>query len=143
MTRRAGQPEHSDLTILGGSARTRYPGAPEQARLETFANCHSDRDYWITFECPEFTSLCPVTRQPDFGRIVIRYIADQRCLESKALKLYLFSFRNHHVFHEETVNRILDDLVAACSPREMEVEGEFNPRGGIAIKVICRYRRGQ
>ncbi len=131
--------DYSDLTLLGGTG-TEYPESPEEARLETFTNRHPDRDYWITFECPEFTSLCPITNQPDFGEITIRYIADQQCLESKALKLYLFAFRNYHAFHEETVNRILDDLAAASKPRRMTVEGSFNPRGGIAIKVRSSYR---
>ncbi len=129
----------ADLTLLG-SGETKYPETPEDARLETFANRYSDRDYWITFECPEFTALCPITNQPDFGEITIRYVADQKCLESKSLKLYLFSFRNCHAFHEETVNRILDDLAAACAPRRMTVEGNFNPRGGIGIKVRSSYR---
>lgn len=137
MDEAAGGRQVRDLTILGTT--TEYPDCPERARLETFANRHPDRDYWIVFECPEFTSLCPVTNQPDFGRITIRYIANRLCLESKALKLYLFSFRNHNVFHEEAVNRILDDLVAACRPRKMMVEGDFNPRGGISIKVRCRH----
>ncbi len=131
----------SGLTILGQVA-TEYPASPSEARLETFDNCHPHRDYWITFDCPEFTSLCPVTKQPDFGRLVIRYLPDAKCVESKSLKLYLFSFRNHHAFHEEVVNLILDDLVAACRPRQMIVEGDFNPRGGISIKVRCEYPAG-
>lgn len=130
--------QYSDLTLLTGG-ETIYPVSPDQARLEIFANRYSNRDYWITFDCPEFTSLCPVTRQPDFGCIVIRYIANKRCLESKSLKLYLFSFRNYNTFHEEAVNRILDDLVAACEPRRMEVDGHFNPRGGISLKVSCSH----
>ncbi len=129
----------NDLTLLGNT-ETDYPQSPDQASLETFVNRYSDRDYWITFECPEFTSLCPVTKQPDFGKIFIRYIADQRCLESKSLKLYLFAFRNHQTFHEEVVNRIIDDLVAVCAPRQMTVDGDFNPRGGISIKISCTYR---
>jgi 7-cyano-7-deazaguanine reductase len=130
--------EYEDLTILRAGERD-YPKSPDEARLETFENRHPDRDYWITLDCPEFTSLCPVTNQPDFGRIIIRYVPDKRCVESKSLKLYLFSFRNHNTFHEEAVNRILDDIVAACSPRRAEVEGNFNPRGGIGISVKASH----
>ena len=124
----------ADLTLLG-SAETRYPESPEEAKLEVFENRYAARDYWITFRCPEFTSRCPVTHQPDFGTIKIRYVPDRSCIESKSLKLYLFSFRNHNTFHEEAVNRILDDVVTACRPRQACVEGHFNPRGGIAIDV--------
>ena len=101
------------------------------------SNAYPGRDYEILFDCPEFTSLCPVTGQPDFGHIRVRYIADKRCIESKSLKLYLYSFRNHHTFHEEAVNRILSDLVKACKPRWMEVCGEFRPRGGIALTITA------
>ena len=130
----------ADLTLLRQGA-TRYPEHPDEARLETFANRYSERDYWITFNCPEFTTCCPVTGQPDFGRITIRYIPDQRCVESKSLKLYLFSFRRLSTFHEEAVNRILDDFATACQPREIIVEGVFNPRGGISISVEARAER--
>jgi 7-cyano-7-deazaguanine reductase len=123
-----------DLTLLG-SKQTDYPASPSEARLETFANSHPERDYWITFDCPEFTSICPITGQPDFGHLTIRYIADQRCIESKALKLYLFSYRNHGAFHEAVVNQVLDDIVAVCAPRQAKVSGVFRPRGGIAITV--------
>ncbi|MBL7077987.1 MAG: NADPH-dependent 7-cyano-7-deazaguanine reductase QueF [Kiritimatiellae bacterium] len=123
-----------DLTLLGANETT-YPTSPSEARMETFANTHPERDYWITFDCPEFTSICPITGQPDFGHITIRYIADRHCIESKALKLYLFSYRNHGAFHEAVVNRILDDIVAACAPRQATVTGVFRPRGGIAITV--------
>ncbi|OPZ31771.1 MAG: NADPH-dependent 7-cyano-7-deazaguanine reductase [Lentisphaerae bacterium ADurb.BinA184] len=129
-----------NLTLLRRS-RTPYPETPDEARLETFANRYRDRDFWVTFDCPEFTSRCPVTNQPDFGRLRIRYIPDCECVESKSLKLYLFAFRNHPTFHEEVVNRVMDDLIAACAPREIVVEGEFNPRGGISISVACHYRR--
>jgi len=128
-----------DLTLLG-RGETRYPETPDEARLETFPNRYPDRDYWITFVCPEFTSRCPVTHQPDFGTITIKYIPDQRCIESKSLKLYLFAFRNHPTFHEEATNRILDDLVRACQPRQAIVFGDYNPRGGISIKVEATYR---
>lgn len=126
------------LTILRDS-ETEYPSSPDEAKLESFENRYSDRDYWVTFECPEFTSLCPVTNQPDFGHVTISYIPAARCIESKSLKLYLFSFRGCHTFHEEAVNRILDDVVAACEPKEAHVEGEFSPRGGISIEVRADY----
>jgi len=130
--------EHEDLTILRAGERS-YPAGPDEAKLETFENRHPERDYWITLDCPEFTSLCPVTNQPDFGRITIRYVPDRRCVESKSLKLYIFSFRSHHTFHEEAVNRILDDIVKVCAPRKAVVEGVFNPRGGISITVTAEH----
>ena len=126
------------VTLLKKS-RTVFPDRPEKARLEAFENSHPDRDYWIMFDCPEFTAICPVTGQPDFGHIIIRYTPDRWCIESKALKLYLFSFRSCGIFHEAAVNRILDDLVKAIKPRRMEVRGEFRPRGGIAITVDASY----
>ena len=125
---------HPTLTLLSRS-HTEYPDTPDKARLESFVNAYPARDYEILFDCPEFTSLCPVTGQPDFGHIRIRYIADKLCIESKSLKLYLFSFRNHPSFHEEVVNTVLDAVVAACAPRRAEVVGKFRPRGGIAINV--------
>ena len=127
-----------DLTLLKRS-NTAYPDSPDAAKLESFANAHKQRDYWITFDCPEFTSQCPVTNQPDFGQILIEYIPNQLCLESKSLKLYLFSFRNYGIFHEEVVNRVLDDLVKAIEPRKARVTGKFNPRGGISITVVAEY----
>ena len=126
------------LTLLG-SGTTHYPESPQEAILETFPNRYPDRDYCITFECPEFTARCPVTDQPDFGTIRIQYVADRKCIESKSLKLYLFAYRNHNTFHEDAVNRILDDLVEACNPRRMTVEGNFNPRGGISISVSAEH----
>lgn len=128
--------KHEGLTLLNRNHKE-YPVSPEKAKLEFFENAYRNRDYVIEFDCPEFTSLCPVTGQPDFGHIRIRYIADQRCVESKSLKLYLFSFRNDNTFHEEAVNRILTDLVKILSPRWMRVEGVFRPRGGIAISVAA------
>lgn len=130
--------KYPGLTMLKTSA-TVVPTSPDDARLETFANTHPDRDYTVQFECPEFTSLCPITGQPDFGEIIIEYVPDKRCIESKSLKLYLFAFRNHGAFHEEVVNRILEDVVQACRPREAVVTGEFNPRGGIALSVTASY----
>ena len=127
---------HPTLTLLSRS-HTEYPDTPDKAKLETFVNAYPQRDYESLFDCPEFTSLCPVTGQPDFGHIRIRYIADKLCIESKSLKLYLYSFRNHHTFHEEAVNRILTDLVKACKPRWMEVNGEFRPRGGISLTITA------
>lgn len=138
---RSGRPAYSRLTLLKRS-RTRIPPSPAQARLETFRNAYPQRDYWIHFECPEFTALCPVTGQPDFGIIAIDYIPDRVCLESKSLKLYLASFRNTGAFHETAVNRIMDDLMAACRPRRLRVTGRFNPRGGIAITVTAEHPAG-
>ena len=130
--------KENKLTILGKS-KIKYPVSPDKAKLETFENKYPHRNYWISFDCPEFTSICPVTGQPDFGIITIRYIADKKCIESKSLKLYLFSFRNFATFHEEAVNRILDDIVRACNPRKASVSGEFLPRGGISINVEASY----
>jgi len=130
--------KYEELTILRES-ESKYPESPDEAKLETFENSYGDRDYWITFECPEFTSRCPITNQPDFGQINIRYMPDKRCIESKSLKLYLFSYRNYRTFHEEVVNKILDDIVSVCQPRRVMVSGDFNPRGGISIKVEAEY----
>ena len=126
------------LTLLK-SGYTNYPTAPGETQLETFDNLYSDRDYVIEFDCPEYTSLCPVTGQPDFGHIIVRYIPDKLCIESKSLKLFLFSFRNCNTFHEEAANHILDALVKACAPRKAEVIGKFRPRGGIAINVKATF----
>ncbi|MCX6984333.1 MAG: preQ(1) synthase [Lentisphaerae bacterium] len=124
----------SKLTLLK-SSKTSFPDSPEKASLEVFENLYSGRNYEITFDCPEFTSLCPVTGQPDFGAISIRYVPDRLCIESKSLKLFLFSFRNFNTFHEEAVNIIADKISGVCSPRWLEVSGKFHPRGGIAINV--------
>lgn len=107
--------------------------------LETFPNAYPARDYEIEIRCPEFTSVCPITGQPDFGTILIRYVPDQLCVELKSLKLYLFSFRNRGIFYESVINAILDDLVAACAPRSMTVVGEFTPRGGISSRITCAH----
>ena len=136
----AKQSAYPTLTLLRRSRQV-YPESPDEAMLEVFENRYARRDYWITFDCPEFTSLCPVTDQPDFGHVVIRYIPDRLCVESKSLKLYLFAYRNHPSFHEEAVNRILDDFVKACRPREATVEGRFNARGGISISVSATHRK--
>ena len=130
--------DYSGLTLLKKNHKD-YPDSPEKAKIETFRNAFPKRDYIITFDCPEFTSLCPITGQPDFGHITINYIAKEKCIESKALKLYLFSYRNHNTFHEVAVNTILDDLVAACKPKWMQVIGDFMPRGGLAIHVTAEH----
>ncbi len=110
--------------------------------LQVFPNPKPERDYEIRMECPEFTCLCPMTGQPDFATIRIRYIPDQYCLELKSLKLYLWSYRNEGIFHEAVVNKILDDLVEALKPREITVEGDFYVRGGIKTVVEASYRKG-
>ncbi len=107
--------------------------------LETFPNPNPDRDYEISFECPEFTCLCPRTGQPDFATLRIRYVPDKRCVELKSLKLYLWSFRDEGHFHEAVTNRILDDLVKATRPRRMTVVGDFYVRGGIHTVVTVAY----
>ncbi|MFW6133518.1 MAG: preQ(1) synthase [Planctomycetota bacterium] len=107
--------------------------------LEIFDNPHPQRDYVIRHVAPEFTSVCPRTRQPDFGTIEIEYVADALCVELKSLKLYLQGYRNEGVFYEDVVNRILDDLVAACRPRRMTVTGRFTPRGGMHSVVKAEY----
>ncbi|MDR1645076.1 MAG: preQ(1) synthase [Tannerellaceae bacterium] len=129
----------NELHLLGKKTEYRQTYAPEV--LETFANKHTERDYWVHFDCPEFTSLCPVTGQPDFATIYIDYLPDVRMVESKSLKLYLFSFRNHGAFHEECVNMIMKDLIALMDPRYIEVTGRFSPRGGISIYPYCNYGR--
>jgi len=127
----------SGLTLLGHPAK--FPEEPSVAILETFPNRNAQRDYLITFECMEFTSMCPVTGQPDFAKLRIEYVADKLCIETKSLKFYLASFRNTRSFNEAIVNRVLDDLVAACQPRYALVHGEFSPRGGIAVTVAAEF----
>jgi len=115
------------------------------ARLETFPNRHSGRDYLVEHTCPEFTSVCPKTGQPDFGTIRVTYVPDRRCVELKSLKLYLQAFRSQGIFYEDVINVILDHLVAAVKPRRMTVEGDFRVRGGISTLVTATYeaaRRG-
>ena len=128
----------STLVTLGQGA-TAYPRTVTPGLLETFPNAFPGRRYVVTFASEEFTSLCPKTGQPDFGRITIRYVPDATCIESKSLKLYLFSYRDEGTFMETLTNRILDDLVAACQPLEMEVTGDFAARGGITIAVTASY----
>lgn len=126
-----------------GNQRTAYPTDYTPSLLETFENQHPDHDYLVTLNCPEFTTLCPKTGQPDFARIVINYIPDRLMVESKSLKLYLFSFRNHGDFHEDCVNIILHDLVQLMQPRYIEVIGLFTPRGGISIHPFANYADAQ
>jgi 7-cyano-7-deazaguanine reductase len=111
----------------------------EMARLETFNNRHPGRDYQVQHTCPEFTSVCPKTGQPDFGTIRITYVPDRRCVELKSLKLYLQAYRSKGIFYEDVINVILDDLVAAIQPRRLTVEGEFRARGGISSVVTAGY----
>ena len=108
-------------------------------KLETFPNPHPDRDYEVEFDCPEFTCLCPLTGQPDFARFKISYIPGDACVELKSLKLYLWSYRDEGAFHEKVTNQVLDDLVAACRPRYMEIRGEWFVRGGITTWVTTSY----
>ena len=127
------------LHALGNKTKYSTDYAPEV--LETFENKHRGNDYWVRFNCPEFTSLCPITGQPDFAEIRIEYIPDVKMVESKSLKLYLFSFRNHGDFHEDCVNIIMKDLVKLMEPKYIEVEGLFTPRGGISIYPYANYGR--
>ena len=120
----------NDLTLLGNQ-HTNYAFQYAPEVLEAVDNLHANRDYFVKFNCPEFTSLCPITQQPDFATMYISYIPDKKIVESKSLKLYLFSFRNHGDFHEDCVNFIMDDLIKLLNPRYIEVWGKFTPRGGI------------
>lgn len=115
--------------------------APSRSIFETFDNPFPNRDYEIETICPEFTSLCPKTGQPDFGTLTITYIPDRLCYELKSLKLYLQAFRNHGAFYEHVTNAILDDLVAVTQPRWMKIVGAFTPRGGIRTNVTVEYRK--
>lgn len=124
-----------------GAAGTKYPTDYAPEVLETFPNKHPDNDYFVKFNCPEFTSLCPKTGQPDFATVYISYVPGERMVESKSLKLYLFSFRNHGDFHEDCMNIIMKDLIALMNPKYIEVWGKFTPRGGISIDPYCNYGR--
>lgn len=131
-----------DLTLLGNQ-RVKYPDNYAPEILETFDNKHPENDYFVKFNCPEFTSLCPITGQPDFANIIISYVPNIKMVESKSLKLYLFSFRNHGDFHEDCVNIIMKDLIRLMDPKYIEVWGKFTPRGGISIDPYCNYgKRG-
>ena len=125
----------ADLTLLGQS--TTQPSKT----LETFPNRHPGREFTVSLTTDEFTCVCPATGQPDFANITIEYIPDQRIVESKSLKLYLWSYRNEGVFHEHVTNLILDDLVAALDPRWCQVTTEFSVRGGIAITVQAEHNQ--
>lgn len=130
--------ENENLTKLG-SQGTDYNYEYDPALLETFSNKHPENDYFVKFNCPEFTSLCPITGQPDFATITISFVPDQKLVESKSLKLYLFSFRNHGDFHEDVVNVIMKDLIKAMEPKYIEITGKFLPRGGLSIDPYCNY----
>ena len=128
--------ELQGVTLLGNQ-KTKYPQDYAPEMLETFINKH--QDHFVKFNCPEFTSLCPMTGQPDFATIYISYVPDVKMVESKSLKLYLFSFRNHGDFHEDCVNIIMKDLIKLMDPKYIEVWGKFTPRGGISIDPYTNY----
>jgi 7-cyano-7-deazaguanine reductase len=132
----------SKLTQLGRPTEYRYEN-PSPEMLESFENTHPGSPWVVELDCLEFTSLCPMTGQPDFGRLHIHYVPERLCVESKSLKLYLGAFRNHGSFHEDCVNRIAGDLASVLSPRVLRVFGDFNVRGGIAIRPLAlRFARG-
>ena len=132
------QEELTGVSLLGNK-RVEYPTRYCPEILETFDNKHPENEYLVTFMCPEFTSLCPMTGQPYFAKIIINYIPRVKMVESKSLKLYLFGFRNHGDFHEDCVNIIMKDLVRLMDPRYLEVIGLFTPRGGISIYPFANY----
>ncbi len=127
-----------NLTLLGNSQKS-LPESPLDAKLEVFPNQFTHRKYEISLDCPEFSSLCPVTGQPDTAKITITYIPSEVCIETKSLKFYLASYRNQPAFNEEIVNRILEDLVSACHPETMCVRGQFSSRGGIRLTTTATY----
>lgn len=132
--------EHElDGVTLLGDQKVKYNFDYNPAVLETFINKHQENDYFVKFNCPEFTSLCPMTGQPDFATIYISYVPNILMVESKSLKLYLFSFRNHGDFHEDCMNIIMKDLIKLMDPKYIEVWGKFTPRGGISIDPYCNY----
>lgn len=133
-------PPPRGLTLLGAKT-TVYSDRYTPAVLEAFENRHPENDYFVKFNCPEFTSLCPITGQPDFATLYISYIPDRKMVESKSLKLYLFGFRNHGAFHEDCVNIIMKDLIKLMAPRYIEVWGRFLPRGGLSIDPYANYGR--
>jgi len=130
--------ELAGITLLGNQ-KVEYQYSYNPDILEAFENKHPEYDYFVKFNCPEFTSLCPKTGQPDFATIYISYVPDKLLVESKSLKLYLFSFRNHGDFHEDCVNIIMKDLIKLLDPKYIEVWGKFTPRGGISIDPYCNY----
>jgi len=127
----------SELKHLGQETKYDFNYRPDV--LESFDNKHPEYDYWVKFNSPEFTSLCPITGQPDFATIYLSYIPDGKLVESKSLKLYLFSFRNHGAFHEDCINIIMKDLIALMNPKYIEVWGKFLPRGGLSIDPFSNY----
>lgn len=129
------------LKVLG--KQVQVPMEYNPSVLDAFVNRNPKRDYWVTFTCPEFTTLCPKTGQPDFATITIRYIPDRKLVESKSLKLYLFGFRNHGDFHEDVVNQIYTDLDKLLQPKYIEVFGKFAARGGISIDPYVNGARGE
>ena len=131
--------KREELQALGRESVYSQKYAPQV--LEAFENRHTENDYWVRFNCPEFTTLCPITGQPDFAEIRISYVPDVKMVESKSLKLYLFSFRNNGDFHEDCVNIIMKDLVKLMDPKYLEVTGFFTPRGGISIYPYANYGR--
>ncbi|MEJ4083338.1 preQ(1) synthase [Bacillus altitudinis] len=133
------KPEELEGVTLLGNQGTNYLFDYAPQVLETFPNKHTNRDYFVKFNCPEFTSLCPQTGQPDFATVYISYIPNEIMVESKSLKLYLFSFRNHGDFHEDCMNIIMNDLIKLMDPRYIEVWGKFTPRGGISIDPYTNY----
>ena len=135
--------EQEGLQSLGAGKATNYPTSYDPSILEVFENKHPENDYLVNLYCHEFTSLCPITNQPDFAKIRISYIPDIKMVESKSLKLYLFSFRNHGDFHEDCINKICKDLVKLMQPRYIEVYGDFTPRGGIAIHPFVTHGIGK
>ena len=130
--------EKENLTKLG-SGKTEYTWEYDPSLLEAISNQHPETDYFVKFNCPEFTSLCPITGQPDFATIYISYVPDEKIVESKSLKLYLFSYRTHGYFHEDVVNNIMQDLIRLLDPKYIEVWGKFLPRGGLSIDPYCNY----
>lgn len=130
--------ELSGVTLLG-SSETKYADDYAPEVLETFVNKHPETDYIVTFDAYEFTSLCPKTGQPDFAKVIISYVPNEKMVESKSLKLYLFSFRNHGDFHEDCMNIIMKDLIKLMNPKYIEVRGIFSPRGGISIFPFVNY----
>lgn len=130
--------ERGNISLLGNQ-NTKYKTDYAPEVLETFPNKHRDNDYFVKFNCPEFTSLCPITGQPDFATVYISYIPGELMVESKSLKLYLFSFRNHGDFHEDCINIIMKDLIKLMKPKYIEVWGKFLPRGGLSIDPYCNY----
>ena len=130
--------EFGNVSSLGAS-KTKYPTDYDPSVLEYFLNKHSDNDYVVSLDAYEFSSLCPKTHQPDFAKVVISYIPNEKMVESKSLKLYLFSFRNHGSFHEDCMNTVMEDLIKLMDPKYIEVRGIFAPRGGISIFPFCNW----